>query len=133
MTTMIIKFSMEKFKSNVDMKKFKSNVDVGALFIAFVSNNLIDFIFLFLAVRWDYVDKTTVSFVLVPIIIAFLFGISAFVCKFYWDREKASNVEETLKCKEVLEDVEALKDVETSKDVEFKETEQKFQRQKWIS
>ena len=63
--------------------------------MTFIINNVIDFIFLFLAVRWGYVDKSTFSFVLVPIVIAFFVGILTFV-------GEASNNKKALKGKKAL-------------------------------
>ncbi|CAG8505578.1 8096_t:CDS:1 [Funneliformis caledonium] len=109
--TLIITWMFLKciFKKN-DRKLI--SIVIGTLLSTYL-NIIIDFIFLFIAVRRDYVDKSTLSFVLVPIIIASFAGILMFACKFFLDDEAA--------CKNV-----------GSQKALSREILQKFERGRWI-
>jgi hypothetical protein len=78
--------------------------------LIYVLNGTIDFIFLSLAVRRNYVDNKTFSFVLVPIIIAFLIEIVIFVCNIRLeDKAKDEKGEEAPNNKKASENEETSK------------------------
>ncbi|CAB4424519.1 unnamed protein product [Rhizophagus irregularis] len=131
------------------LKWFDFIVSSKSLYISFlliyVLNNAIDFIFLFLAVKRNYVDKTNLSFALVPIIIVFFIGVLIFICNVCLEGNATS------KDKEDKEAQKASKDEETSNDVDalnivvvsyekapkdeeaLKAENEEFKRQRWIS
>lgn len=134
------------------LKCFDFIVSSKSLYISclliYVLNNAIDFIFLFLAVKRNYVDKTNLFFALVPIIIAFIIGVLIFICNVCLESNAMSNDKED---KEAPIDKKASKDEEPSKDVDvlnivivsnekapkdeetLKTNEEEFKRQRWIS
>uniref|UniRef100_U9TXF5 Uncharacterized protein n=2 Tax=Rhizophagus irregularis (strain DAOM 181602 / DAOM 197198 / MUCL 43194) TaxID=747089 RepID=U9TXF5_RHIID len=131
------------------LKWFNFIVSSKSLYISFlliyVLNNAIDFIFISLAVKRNYVDKTNLSFALVPIIIVFFIGVLIFICNVCLEDNATS------KDKEDKEAQKASKDEETSNDVDalnivvvsyekapkdeeaLKAENEEFKRQRWIS